>query len=140
MKFTKKIMAAAFLSSTLLLTGCGQVNIGYVDGEKVMEESPQIKSVIEENEKKIIELQEQAQKELEGKEGEELIKAQSDLQRKLQGINQAYATQLKHKFDEVLADISQKKNIDVVIESSANQPSVMKGGIDLTEEVIQKLQ
>ena len=53
MKFTKKILAAAFLSSTLLMTGCGQVNIGYVDGARVMEESPQIKAVIEENEQKI---------------------------------------------------------------------------------------
>ena len=140
MKFTKKILAAAFLSSTLLMTGCGQVNIGYVDGARVMEESPQIKAVIEENEQKIIALQEEAQKELEGKEGEELIKAQSDLQRKLQGINQAYATQLKHKLDEVLAEMSQAKKIDVVVDSSKELPLVMKGGIDLTDELIQKLQ
>ena len=140
MKFTKKILVAAFLSSTLLMTGCGQVNIGYVDGARVMEESPQIKAVIEENEQKIIALQEEAQKELEGKQGEELIKAQSDLQRKLQGINQAYATQLKHKLDEVLAEMSQSKKIDVVVDSSKEQPLVMKGGIDLTDELIQKLQ
>ena len=105
-----------------------------------MEESPQIKAVIEENEQKIIALQEEAQKELEGKQGEELIKAQSDLQRKLQGINQAYATQLKHKLDEVLAEMSQSKKIDVVVDSSKEQPLVMKGGIDLTDELIQKLQ
>jgi Skp family chaperone for outer membrane proteins len=58
----------------------------------------------------------------------------------MSGINQAYATQLKYKFDEAIEGIAQQKKLDVVIDSSENQKIVIVGGIDVTNEVIQKLQ
>lgn len=136
-------MAAALISSSLLITGCGQVNIGYVDGNRIMSESPQIKSVMEECQKKIEEVEKEAQAEFEKNPNwtdEEKMKAQGDIQRKIIGINQAYATQLKHKFDEALNDIAKSKNLDAVVDSSKDQPLILRGGTDVTDEVIKKLQ
>lgn len=139
----KKFMAAALIFSSLLITGCGKVNIGYVDGARIMNESTQIKSVMEEAKQKIEEVEKEAQAEFEKNPNwtdEEKMKAQGDIQRKIIGINQAYATQLKHKFDEALQEIAKSKNLDAVVDSSKDQPLILKGGIDVTDEVLKKLQ
>lgn len=129
--------------SSLMITGCGQVNIGYIDGQKVLSDAPQIKAVIEESKKKLEEVETEAMAEMEKNPNwtdEEKMKAQGDIQRKIIGINQAYATQLKHKLDEALADIAKQKNLDAVVDSSKDNPIMLRGGVDLTDEVIQKLQ
>jgi len=139
MKFTKKILAAMILSSTLLMTGCGEMNIGTVDLEKV-EEAPQMKAIIDEGHKKIEDLQNQTLTESQGKSEEEQTKAVQDFQRKAAGIQQAYDTQLKHKLDTVLSEIAEQKKLDAVVESSKNTRVIYKGGIDVTDEVVKKLQ
>lgn len=144
MKLSKKIMTAALLVASLFMTGCGsQINIGYVDGEKIMNEAPQIQAVLEEGKKKSEEIQNEAMATLENNPDwtdEEKNKALSDLQRKLSGINQAYATQIKYKFDEAISGIAAEKKLDVVIDSSENQKIVLMGGVEITNEVIQKMQ
>ena len=144
MKLSKKLMTAALLVASLFMTGCGsQINIGYIDGEKVMNDSPQIKTILEEGQKKAEEIQKEAMTTLENNPDwteEEKNKALSDLQRKLNGINQAYATQVKYKFDEAISGIAASKKLDVVIDSSDNQKIVLMGGVDVTNEVIQKMQ
>ena len=144
MNFSKKIKLAAFLIASFFVTGCGsQINIGYVDSGRIMDESQQIKTVIEEGQKKAEEIQNEAAAQLESNPewtDEEKNKAMAETQRKLMGINQAYATQLKYKFDEALSKIAQEKNLDVVVDSSETQPIILQGGIDVTDEVIKKLQ
>lgn len=144
MKLSKKIMTVALLVASLFMTGCGsQVNIGYIDGGKIMSDAPQIKAVIEEGEKKAQEIQQETMTTLESNPEwteEEKTKALGEMQRKLVGINQAYSTQLKYKFDEAIAGIAQAKKLDVVVDSSENQKIILMGGIDITNEVIQKLQ
>lgn len=98
---------------------------------------------MEECQKKIEEVEKEAQAEFEKNPNwtdEEKMKAQGDIQRKIIGINQAYATQLKHKFDEALNDIAKSKNLDAVVDSSKDQPLILRGGTDVTDEVIKKLQ
>lgn len=144
MKLPKKIMTAALLIVSLFMTGCGsQVNIGYVDGAKIIEEAPQIKAILEESEKKIEEIQNEATAKMDENPDwtdEEKNAAMAELQRKIMGINQAYSTQLKYKFDEAISGIAAEKKLDVVVDSSENQPTVLMGGIDVTDEVIKKLQ
>ena len=50
MKLHKKpaILAAAALMAMTLISGCGQAKIGYIDSERVMQESPQIKAIADE--------------------------------------------------------------------------------------------
>ncbi len=130
------------VAASFLITGCGQMNIGYVDGQRVMEESPQIKAVLEEGAKKAEEIRAEAETQLSNPDlsDEEKSKAQADIQRKIIGVNQAYAAQLKQKLDESLAGMCKEKEIDVVVDSSKDQPIILHGGIDLTDEVIKKLQ
>lgn len=143
MKLPKKLVTAALLVVSIFATGCGsQMNIGYVDGGKVME-APQIKAVIEEGEKKAEEIQNEAATAIENNPEwteEEQNNALMDFQRRLFGINQAYSTQLKYKFDEALDAIAKEKQLDVIVDSSESQPIIFMGGVDVTEDVVKKLQ
>ena len=131
------------LMLALTVSGCGQARIGYIDGEKVMEEAPQIKAILDEAEQKITEAQKQSETEIasiDNADDEEKQKKQLEAQRKLMGINQQYSAQLKQKLDTTLAQIAQEKKLDVVLESVEIQKSVIHGGTDVTDDVIKKLQ
>ena len=142
MNFAKKMAAAVIFASSLILTGCGQTQIGSVDVEKVMLEAPRVKTLMTEADGKIKELEEKFQQEYGNKEmtEEENVKAQMEFQRKLEGINQAYATQIKSRMDVVIEEISREKNIDVVISNSADDRMIFQGAIDVTDDVIKKMQ
>ncbi len=144
MNLSKKIKIAAIMLAAFIVTGCGnEVNLGYVDGGRIMNESAQLKDIMEEGAKKIEEIQQQTSAEIEDNPDltdEEISQKNAELQRKLIGINQAYATQIRHKLDEALASISQEKNLGVVVDSSSAQPLVFHGGVDVTEDVLKKLQ
>ena len=144
MNLSKKIKIAALMVAAFFVTGCGnEVNLGYVDGNRIMNESAQIKGIMEEGANKIEEIQQQTTAEIEDNPDltdEEISQKNAELQRKLIGINQAYATQIRHKLDEALAGIAQEKNLGVVVDSSASQKIVFHGGIDVTEDVLKKLQ
>ena len=132
----------ATLIAAMLMSGCGEVNMGYIDSEKLMD-APQIKTIREEGETKLQEAETQMIEEINSKQDapdEEKQKVQMEAQRKLMGIQQAYSSQIKQKVDAALADIVKAKNIDVVLDSSEDQKVVFEGGIDLTDEVLQKLQ
>lgn len=140
----RKIKSAlAIFFTTFMISGCGEVQLGYIDAERVIDEAPQLKSVLEEGNKKVQELQEQAADELASKQNVEdadIEQARQDFQRRVASVGQAYNTQLRQKLDAAVAQVVANKNIDVVLDSSQENPQVFLGGIDLTDEVIQKLQ
>ena len=142
MNLAKKMAAVALLASSLILTGCGQAQIGSVDVDRVMAEAPRVKTLMTEAEGKIKDAQEKFQKDYEGKElsEEDALKLQMDFQRKLEGINQGYASQIKSRMDVVINEISQEKNIDVVLSNSKNDKTIFQGAIDITDDVIKKMQ
>ena len=138
----KKVTLLMMIIAVMMMSGCGKMQIGYVDGEKLMD-APQIKAVREEGEQKLKEAEEKVRAELEAaaesSTDEEKNKAQLEAQRKLIGIQQAYATQMKQKIDAAMVGIVKEKNVDVVLDSSEDNKVVHEGGIDLTEEVMEKL-
>ena len=142
MNFTKKLAAVALITSSLLITGCGEGQIGSVDVNKVMAEAPRVKTLMEEAQGKVNAEQQKFEQETSGKEltDEESLKIQMDFQRKLESINQAYAAQIKSRMDVVIEEISREKNIDVVIGNSEDQKILFQGGIDITQDVINKMQ
>ena len=95
MNFTKKLAAVALLATSLLITGCGEGQIGTVDVNKIMEEAPRVKTLMEEAQGKVTAEQQKFEQENADKElsEEEALKVQMDFQRKLESINQAYAAQ-----------------------------------------------
>lgn len=143
MNFAKKLAATALFAATLIFTGCGQGQIGAVDVNKVMEEAPRVKTLMAEAETKAKEAQEKYDQDVAAKPDmteEETAKLRTEFQRKLEGINQAYATQIKSRMDVVIEEISREKNIDVVISNSADDKLIFHGAIDVTDDVIKKMQ
>ena len=142
MNFIKKLAAIALVASSLIISGCGEGQIASVDVSKVMTEAPRVKKLMEEAQTKLTAEQQKFEQENAGKElsDEEAFKAQMDFQRKLESINQAYAAQIKSRMDVVIEEISREKNIDVVINNSSEQKILFKGGIDVTQDVINKMQ
>ena len=126
-----------------LLTGCGQVKVGYINGERITKEAPQIKATMEEGSKKMQEVQQELVKKMEENPNmskEESEKLQIEAQRKAMGYSQQYITQVQQKLNVALEEISKEKKIDVVLDNNNYQKSVFIGGIDLTDEAIKKLQ
>ena len=142
MSLAKKLAAVALLASSLILTGCGQGQIGSVDVDKVMAEAPRVKTLLTEAEGKIKEAQEKFQKDYGDKElsEEDALKLQMDFQRKLESINQGYASQIRSRMDVVINEVAQEKNIDVVLSNSKDDKTIFQGAIDITDDVIKKMQ
>ncbi|MBQ7199487.1 MAG: OmpH family outer membrane protein [Selenomonadaceae bacterium] len=140
----KKLIAAAVLMcSTFFIAGCGEPeNVGYVDQRKIMTEAPQMKALMEEATKKVEEIEAEIKTTLENNENmsdEDRQKLVSQFERKMDGVNQAYSTQIQTKLDTALADICNAKNVSIVLDNTGNQKALISGGIDLTDEVINKL-
>ena len=143
MNVIKKIAAAALLASTMIFTGCGQAQIGSVDLGRVMEEAPRVKTLMTEAEGKLTEAQQNFEKEYANKTDmteEEAMKVQMDLRRKLEGINQAYVSQIQNRINVVLEEIAREKNIDVVVNNTEGERVIFHGAIDVTDDVIKKMQ
>ena len=142
MNVAKRLAATALLAASMIMAGCGQGQIGSVDVEKVMTDAPRVKTLMTEAEGKVKEVQDKYQQEYGDKEltEEETLKAQTEFQRKLEAINQGYAAQIKSRMDVVIEEISRDKNIDVVISDSKDERLIFQGAIDITNDVIQKMQ
>ena len=143
MNLTRRLAATALLAATLIFSGCGQGQIGAVDVDKVMADAPRVKTLMTEAEGKIKDAQQKFEQDAAAKPDmteEEAAKLQLDFQRKLEGINQAYATQIRSRMDVVIEEISREKNIDVVINNSANDKLIFQGAVDVTDDVIKKMQ
>ena len=145
MSINKKAIAVAMaLSAAMtLLAGCGKINVGYVDGERVIKEAPQLKTIMDEGNEKLLAAEQEAEEALkntEGKSEEEIQKIGQDAQRKLMGLNQQYANRLQQTLDTALADIAKERKLDAVVDNLEEQKTVILGGIDVTDDVIKKLQ
>ena len=143
MNLASKLAATALFAATLIFSGCGQGQIAAVDVDKVMAEAPRVKTLMAEAEGKIKEAQQKYEQDAAAKPDmtdEESAKLQMDFQRKLEGINQAYATQIRSRMDVVIEELSREKNIDVVINNSASDKLIFHGALDVTDDVIKKMQ
>ena len=144
MNYLNKAAAAVLLTSSFFAAGCGQVHIGTVDSTRVQTEAPQIKAVIDEANAKLMEAQQEAQARFEASPNmttEEAQQLQMETQRKMAGLNQMYTIQLQQKLDVAVQDIVKEKKLDIVLDSGTKkQPSVLTGSVDITDEVIGKLQ
>lgn len=138
----RKLAAVALLASSLIFTGCGDAQMGSVDVDKIMAEAPRVKTLMTEAEGKVKEVQEKFEQDYGDKEltEEEAAKAQMEFQRKLEAINQGYASQIKSRMDVVIDEVAREKNIDVVISNSADNKLIFQGAIDVTDDVIKKMQ
>lgn len=147
LKNLKRSLAAVAASICLagMLSGCGspKTQVGYIKPERVMKEAAQITAIMEEGNAKL-KAGQQKFMELEQNRAqlgeEEYAKQGQAIQQELAGINQEYTGKVRATLDGVLAEISKAKKLDVVVVNDAQSKLIMWGGVDITDEVIGKLQ
>ena len=108
-----------------------------------MQEAPQVKALVDEGNQKINEAREEAQKSLQDNPDmsqEDAQKTQAQAQQKMASLNQSYQMQLQQKVSAALQDIAKEKKLDVVVDSEKEQPTALSGCVDVTDDVIAKLQ
>ena len=150
----KLILVIALISMmSIFMTGCGnETKLGYLDAERVMNEAPQIRTIrdnIDAKNKEIEAKETDLQNQKATMSPENFKKAQMDIQRQYQGLDMQYKSQVKNTMDKVLAEVSTEKELSAVVPKTLvrsngmqvqKQEFVVEGGIDITDEVIQKLQ
>lgn len=120
-----------------MLAGCGSEDkMGVVDMTRVSKEAPQAKQV----EQKIKDKQDAIEKELtEAKStmsAEDFQKKQQQAQQEYQIFGQSMQRQFVTDVQSKLGDIAKEKDVGIIVYKDA----VHKGGIDVTDELIQKMQ
>lgn len=149
----KMILVAVIALMSVFMAGCGNdTKLGYVDAERVMNEAPQIKTIrnnIDTKNKEIEAKEQELYNNRASMSEEDFKKAQTDIQRQYQGIGIQYQSQIKNTMDKVLAEVSTEKDLSAVVPKTLVRSNgmqiekkefVIQGGIDITDEVIQKLQ
>lgn len=153
MKIKLIVVAVMMALMSVFMLGCGsETKLGYVDTDRIMNEAPQIKTIKDNIDAKNKEIEAKAT-ELDQQKGsmseEDYKKAQLNIQREYQGLDAQYQSQVKNAMDKVLAEVTKEKELSAVVPKQLvrsagmqvqKQDFVVEGGIDITDEVIQKLQ
>ena len=139
---------------TILVSGCSNTKMGVVDTERIMKESPQIqtitKSQTEQYTQKQQELTEKLKNDKANMSDEDYQKSFNAAKAELSAMESKFNSELKTTIDKAMADVSKEKNLsavvmkDLVQTNQMGQPTkeefVIQGGIDITDDLIQKLQ
>ncbi|MGN0941492.1 MAG: OmpH family outer membrane protein [Selenomonadaceae bacterium] len=149
MKLSKKSIIAAIASLTcaVVLSGCSgpftkTAAVGYYKSERIDQEAAQIKALEDEANQKLQDAQMEFLKTVQENPNmtqEEFQQKQQEQMGKMQRLSQSYRMQIRQKVDAALDEICKEKKIDVVMENSTLQKSVLMGGTDITEDLIEKL-
>ncbi len=141
----KALLAGMTLLAAILASGCAgerKASIAYFNSDRIDQEATQIKAIEEEAKTKIEGMQKEFM-ELMMKQSEmtpeEFQAAQQEQMIKMQSTGQQYQMQIRQKVDVALDEICKAKKIDVVLQNSSLEKSVILGGIDVTDDLIEKL-
>ena len=123
--------------SALLLSGCSSTgNVGVLDVNKVMTESPKVKQFQEQLNTKGKELGEQLEKDKASMSPEEFQKKQEAAYGDFMKMKQDMEGQIDTSIKQTLDQVAKEKKLGVVLYKNG----VAQGGTDITEEVIKKMQ
>ncbi len=123
--------------ATLLLSGCSSTgNVGVLDVNKVMTESPKVKQFQEQLNTKGKELGEQLEKDKASMSPEEFQKKQEAAYGDFMKMKQDMEGQIDTSIKQTLDQVAKEKKLGVVLYKNG----VAQGGTDITEEVIKKMQ
>ena len=125
--------------SAVLLTGCGAEKpstIGIVDMQKVMTENPKIKQMQEQLNGKAQELTANLEKERATLKPEEFQQKEQLAYAEFMKLKQEFEAQIETQTKKVLEEVAKEKKLGAVIYKNG----MAWGGIDVTDEVLKKLQ
>lgn len=132
------LVFAAMIAVSLLLGGCstGPGGVGVLDVNKVMSESPKVKQLQEQLNTKAKELSDQLEKDKAGLSQEEFQKRQETAYGSFLQVKQDLEGQVDASIKQALEQVAKEKKLGVILYKS----SVAQGGIDVTEDVLKKMQ
>ena len=139
MKGAKKKLTALILTvlTAGVLAGCGSADkVGVVDTQRVQKEAPLAKQYVENHEQKVQEINKKLAEEKLSMSDEDFQKEQQKQKQELDIYSAGLQRQFKSDLDQKLAEIAKDKEVGIIVDKRA----VPNGGIDVTDEVIAKLQ
>ena len=137
MKTLRYLLAISMVIMAVVVSGCGQnKNVGVIDVEKVVTESPKIKVMNEELMAKHKEIEEKLNT-------DKTTLSEADFNNAKQAADAEFTALRKHLSGKMeteiktnLEKIAKEKNLSVIIKKNVT----VQGGVDVTDEMISKLQ
>ena len=127
------------LFSVVLLAGCGAEKpstIGIVDMQKIMTENPKIKQMQEQLNTKAQELTANLEKERATLKPEEFQQKEQLAYAEFMKLKQEFEAQIETQTKKVLEEVAKEKKLGAVIYKNG----MAWGGVDITDDVLKKLQ
>ena len=133
----KRMATGAMMVCALgLVAGCGSSDkVGVVNTEKIVQESNKAKDLNKEMEAKQKEITDRLAQVQGTQSEEEFHNTQMNSQQELQIFGQAKSKEFKAYVESNIQSVAKEKELTVV----ANDQAIMTGGIDITEDVIKKM-
>ena len=133
----KRMATGAMMVCALgLVAGCGSSDkVGVVNTEKIVQESNKAKDLNKEMEAKQKEITDRLAQVQGTQSEEEFHNTQMNAQQELQIFGQAKSKEFKAYVESNIQSVAKEKALTVV----ANDQAIMTGGIDITEDVIKKM-
>ena len=133
----KRMATGAMMVCALgLVAGCGSSDkVGVVNTEKIVQESNKAKDLNKEMEAKQKEITDRLAQVQGTQSEEEFHNTQMNAQQELQIFGQAKSKEFKAYVESNIQSVAKEKELTVV----ANDQAIMTGGIDVTEDVIKKM-
>ena len=133
----KRMATGAMMVCALgLVAGCGSSDkVGVVNTEKIVQESNKAKDLNKEMEAKQKEITDRLAQVQGTQSEEEFHNTQMNAQKELQIFGQAKSKEFKAYVESNIQSVAKEKELTVV----ANDQAIMTGGIDITEDVIKKM-
>ena len=135
----KKFVVGLMVAASLLTFGCSGRNaeFGVVDMQKIETEAPSLKTIKEDTNKKLKEMQGEAEKALNACKSEEEAKTvMGEFEAKANLVKSEAVNKMKSNLDTAIAQVAKAKNLGAVLVKQA----VPQGGKDITKEVLDKMQ
>ncbi len=133
------LVVVSLMLATFLLAGCSAEKpstIGIVDMQKVMTENVKIKEMQEQLNKKAQEITAQLEKERATLKPEEFQQKEQLAYAEFMKLKQEFEGKIQLQIQKVLEEIAKEKKLGAVIYKNG----MAWGGIDITDEVLKKLQ
>ena len=133
------VLLLAMMFAAVLLSGCAAEKpstIGIVDMQKVMTENPKIKQMQDQLNTKAKELTENLEKQRATLNPEEFQQKEQAAYAEFMKMKQEFEAQIETQTKKVLEEVAKEKKLGAVIYKNG----MAWGGVDVTEDVLKKLQ
>ena len=131
------VLVIILITTAFLATGCSGRNaeFGYIDMQKLMQESTKLKEYNEQIDKKVKENQEIDEKEKASLSEEVFLQNQRVRQAEIMAFGRELEEEFMADFNKASNDIANEKKLGAILLKS----SVLQGGVDITEDMIKKM-